>query len=441
MEYPCPQCGVSISEMSALLHAQFCRGELPRATELSAVEEPTQTTSVCPRCTFGNAVGAEHCVMCDLELAVPSDNELIAAAIITREGGGGDDSGNAGAPSAPPLPRTNDEDRRDDVRPPDATRRERLLGPQSPPSSSSSSSSSRPGADGGGTKWACSRCTYFNQRSARRCEACGARVAESDDAIDRLRERLGRCLMLALTLPLPLTVTLTLTLPLPLPLLTRNSIRQSMPAPGSVETSTSTSISTGTGSLVGAAACGVLGGLLAMARGRSVMSGAMDGAMLGYLTGAACETVNDLNEAENRHREGSARARAEGQVSAGGESDGGSDNQRSLNIWGDLAAAEEMGRMFFGRGRGGGRRRSETGGRPAGMSRRRIEQFPVASYQSRTNTDGEVEEDCCQVCLETFSAGEMVRTLGCLHRYHPACVDQWLERSASCPICKTDFGR
>lgn len=49
--------------------------------------------------------------------------------------------------------------------------------------------------------------------------------------------------------------------------------------------------------------------------------------------------------------------------------------------------------------------------------------------------------DTCSVCLGDFFAGETVRTLPCLHRYHPSCVDPWLVQKgraqAACPTCKT----
>jgi len=42
----------------------------------------------------------------------------------------------------------------------------------------------------------------------------------------------------------------------------------------------------------------------------------------------------------------------------------------------------------------------------------------------------------CTVCLDDFNAGDELRILPCLHRYHKDCIDQWLERSTMCPTCK-----
>mmetsp|Transcript_10023 Transcript_10023/g.22772 ORF Transcript_10023/g.22772 Transcript_10023/m.22772 type:complete len:218 (+) Transcript_10023:580-1233(+) len=49
------------------------------------------------------------------------------------------------------------------------------------------------------------------------------------------------------------------------------------------------------------------------------------------------------------------------------------------------------------------------------------------------------DDQKCMVCLEAFAAGENLRTLPCLHRYHQSCVDEWLSRSRECPICKRDI--
>lgn len=49
------------------------------------------------------------------------------------------------------------------------------------------------------------------------------------------------------------------------------------------------------------------------------------------------------------------------------------------------------------------------------------------------------EERKCMVCLELFTAGEDLRILPCLHRYHKDCIDQWLARNRHCPVCKHDI--
>lgn len=43
----------------------------------------------------------------------------------------------------------------------------------------------------------------------------------------------------------------------------------------------------------------------------------------------------------------------------------------------------------------------------------------------------------CAVCLGALEGGQRVRKLPlCGHRFHAHCVDQWLPRSATCPLCR-----
>ncbi|CAG9321060.1 unnamed protein product [Blepharisma stoltei] len=43
----------------------------------------------------------------------------------------------------------------------------------------------------------------------------------------------------------------------------------------------------------------------------------------------------------------------------------------------------------------------------------------------------------CMVCLSEYGIGEEVKTLPCFHMFHTACVNEWLQRSTLCPLCKT----
>lgn len=51
------------------------------------------------------------------------------------------------------------------------------------------------------------------------------------------------------------------------------------------------------------------------------------------------------------------------------------------------------------------------------------------------------EHTSCAICMEDFKEGDELKTLPCLHMYHGHCIDSWLQRDNSCPICKTPIGR
>ena len=46
----------------------------------------------------------------------------------------------------------------------------------------------------------------------------------------------------------------------------------------------------------------------------------------------------------------------------------------------------------------------------------------------------------CNICLEDFKEGDEMRKLhGCGHAFHDECINRWLSRVASCPICKKEL--
>lgn len=50
------------------------------------------------------------------------------------------------------------------------------------------------------------------------------------------------------------------------------------------------------------------------------------------------------------------------------------------------------------------------------------------------------DELTCSICLEQVSRGELIRSLPCLHQFHPNCIDTWLRQQGTCPICKFRLG-
>ncbi|KAM0938689.1 putative transcription factor C2H2 family [Dioscorea sansibarensis] len=81
----------------------------------------------------------------------------------------------------------------------------------------------------------------------------------------------------------------------------------------------------------------------------------------------------------------------------------------------------------------------ETGG-TRGMSKDLVDKIPKISVTAENNVDDSGEKICCSVCLQDLQIGETVRSLPhCQHMFHLLCIDSWLIRHGSCPLCRRDI--
>ncbi|KAL5670129.1 hypothetical protein ACJX0J_022350, partial [Zea mays] len=80
----------------------------------------------------------------------------------------------------------------------------------------------------------------------------------------------------------------------------------------------------------------------------------------------------------------------------------------------------------------------ETGAADAkGMPAAAVAALPIMAFTEHTVADGSGEPIGCSVCLQDFEAGETARSLPeCGHTFHLPCIDVWLLRHASCPLCR-----
>eukprot|EP00415_Alexandrium_ostenfeldii_P005175 UN5175 len=65
-----------------------------------------------------------------------------------------------------------------------------------------------------------------------------------------------------------------------------------------------------------------------------------------------------------------------------------------------------------------------------------VRALPVRTLTSADLANADEDQRECAICIREFTRGDKQRTLPCFHHFHPACVDQWLRRKGSCPICK-----
>lgn len=78
---------------------------------------------------------------------------------------------------------------------------------------------------------------------------------------------------------------------------------------------------------------------------------------------------------------------------------------------------------------------SGTEGNSSGLSNQELEKLPCFHFdydEGKTST--------CAVCLDGFLIGESCRIFpACNHVYHAQCIDLWLVRRLTCPICRAPF--
>ena len=70
-----------------------------------------------------------------------------------------------------------------------------------------------------------------------------------------------------------------------------------------------------------------------------------------------------------------------------------------------------------------------------GLSPEKIKQF------HRFEADESYVGDQCQVCLEEFKVGRLIKQLNCggRHSFCSVCIDQWFPYHKTCPICRHIF--
>ncbi|XAR53363.1 hypothetical protein NMG60_11021896 [Bertholletia excelsa] len=75
-----------------------------------------------------------------------------------------------------------------------------------------------------------------------------------------------------------------------------------------------------------------------------------------------------------------------------------------------------------------------SGSRSSGIDKTVIESLPFFKFSSLRGSREGLE---CAVCLSKFEDIEILRLLPkCKHAFHINCIDQWLEKHSSCPLCR-----
>lgn len=61
----------------------------------------------------------------------------------------------------------------------------------------------------------------------------------------------------------------------------------------------------------------------------------------------------------------------------------------------------------------------------------------TATEKDCLGADGGVAE--CTICMEDYEVGQSLARLGCLCKFHKACIADWFERKMECPVHKVAY--
>ena len=62
----------------------------------------------------------------------------------------------------------------------------------------------------------------------------------------------------------------------------------------------------------------------------------------------------------------------------------------------------------------------------------------VRTYDETTVSNIKKENPMCSICLTDITLNE--KKLSCKHKYHERCINKWLEKKSTCPICRKEVG-
>jgi hypothetical protein len=297
------------------------------------------------------------------------------------------------------------------------------------------------------SQWGCEMCTYMNFLSASQCSICGnprpdVRIPDARYT-DRLLtndydERLGSCNVRA----------------------TRN---ERVP-PSSDYDTTDLSTQVTRGAILGA----VTGAAVSYVQGRSIATGALQGASIAALSTLLTHNSTNVNNGGNNgwtrsiqdnddpsveistgpivYNSNSSSRRTISSSSSnirssnGATRPGGNIDNAALIFEAmvrDLVLSHSAGELqpFDGLSRDELVAHFETDSAPARVG---ASDAVIDSLPTRTVSTTSGDHASCLICMEEFGSGEItaVKTLPCLHQYCVPCIDRWLRQSATCPVCK-----
>mmetsp|Transcript_22057 Transcript_22057/g.33682 ORF Transcript_22057/g.33682 Transcript_22057/m.33682 type:complete len:313 (+) Transcript_22057:121-1059(+) len=74
---------------------------------------------------------------------------------------------------------------------------------------------------------------------------------------------------------------------------------------------------------------------------------------------------------------------------------------------------------------------------PPPASKRAIRQIPMVCVTAQDLADPNNRE-CC-ICLADVGVGDLMKRLNCGHLYHKECIEEWVNKHCTCPVCRYEL--
>ena len=63
----------------------------------------------------------------------------------------------------------------------------------------------------------------------------------------------------------------------------------------------------------------------------------------------------------------------------------------------------------------------------------------LKTIEVKDNNINEYKNITCNICLDTFEIGNILRILECNHEFHEKCIITWLKQNNTCPVCRHEL--
>ncbi|XP_011497514.1 PREDICTED: E3 ubiquitin-protein ligase RNF181-like [Ceratosolen solmsi marchali] len=63
----------------------------------------------------------------------------------------------------------------------------------------------------------------------------------------------------------------------------------------------------------------------------------------------------------------------------------------------------------------------------------------VRNLEETEYTDNSGRREQCPVCIKDFEKGIIIKSLPCKHFFHKECIEPWLHKTNSCPLCRYEL--